>query len=162
MKLKPRLGLRLVQGHSELMAVKTRNQALQPPPSPGLPRAFPTPPPQNGCLDSHGLHPGIPLPQNIPCASATTLWALPGNRPGGLRRKTVNTNRNSRELPPACTCYWLSGREDWAWERTQGRELGRSWLDGKFGVCPSQTGPETIFHFKVPTLSLCQHNSKSQ
>lgn len=27
-----------------------------------------------------------------------------------MRRKTVNLNRNSRELPPTCTCYWLSGR----------------------------------------------------
>lgn len=52
--------------HSELVAVKTRNQALEPPPP--APTAFPTPPPPYGCLDSLGLHPGIPLPQNTPFA----------------------------------------------------------------------------------------------
>lgn len=129
------------------------------PPQP--PRAFPTPAPQNGYLDSHGLHPGIPLPRNIP-TSATTLWALPGNRPGGLEEENSQSEQELQGAAPNLHLLLAVWEDDWAWGSTQGRELGRSWLDRKFGVCPSQTGPETLFHFKVPTLSLCQHNSRSQ
>ena len=38
----------------------------------------------------------------------------------GLEEGKVHLNRKPRGLPPICTCYWLSGRED-----GPGRDLGQ-------------------------------------
>lgn len=85
-----------------------------------------------------------------------------GRGGGGLEEENSQSEQELQGAAPNLHLLLAVWEDDWAWGSTQGRELGRSWLDRKFGVCPSQTGPETLFHFKVPTLSLCQHNSRSQ
>ena len=126
--MKPRLGLTCSRTHSELVAIRMRNQALQLPPP--LPKALPTLSPPYSCFILHGLQ-EFHSHKTHPVPGATTLWALPGNRPGGLRKEhsiCKGTSEGCPNLAPATG--WLGqktgpGGGGWGWYPVQiiGKEL---------------------------------------
>lgn len=105
------------------------SQAIPPP----FPKGFPLHPSPMVVLSLMGSRNSTPT--NHPVPSATKLWALPGNRSADLREQQSD---RIIQLVPAVD--YPGGKT--AWGRTKNRTLGKSWFNGKFGVCPSQIGPE--------------------